>query len=496
MIKAWGLEKFPYAMVVLDLILVSVFYSLVIAHFPTQNGDNIEHIHSSFLIANGSVPYRDFFQHHNPLLWYIFAPLVKFFQYNTTIAEIVCFISFLVFLKSLVYVYRICEEFLTDKFWALMATAMVAIPMYKLCAIDFRPDNYMVFCLIAGIYYFFSYLRDKKQGQLSVSFVFWFVSFLFAQKAVFPLLCMSGAVLYFLYKKEIPTRMFLKALFWPFLGGIGFLYYLYHYEMIELYYKANYTFNLNLVEGFDMHRVNSMPWVFLTWVCIGMIGGVFSLFSINKYWKVVSFLFITEFFQRKFYFSPYIYYYWFLIYLAVLTGVPLLNKIDNKNRLVRLVFVSVLYFALYKSALFYWELKPKENDNMYLPDFITRQINPCDYVFNGDGYMYNLFGKDPHYYWQLIGQLDVIGEKTGVYPRPDMNELILKFKPKFVYGRSYFHKFSSENGRNEIVHYIDSELINKYYDFTGYGNVYVLKSEYDNRTCQKDSVDGDWYYKN
>ena len=56
--------------------------------------------------------------------------------------------------------------------------------------------------------------------------------------------------------------------------------------------------------------------------------------------------------------------------------------------------------------------------------------------------MYNLFGKDPAYYWQLIGQLDVIGEQTGIYPKPDINALILRLKPKFVYGKSYFNKFS------------------------------------------------------
>ena len=97
----------PYGAVILLLVFSALLHTFVSAHLPTQNGDNIEHIHSSFLIAIGQVPYRDFFQHHNPLLWYIFAPLTKLFEYNSTISEVVCFISFLVFLKSLVYVYRI-----------------------------------------------------------------------------------------------------------------------------------------------------------------------------------------------------------------------------------------------------------------------------------------------------------------------------------------------------------------------------------------------------
>ena len=80
--------------IALEFVLSLSVYLLAILYIPTQNGDNVEHIHSSFMVANGMVPYRDFFQHHNPLMWYMFAPLVKIFEYNVVILEIVCFISF------------------------------------------------------------------------------------------------------------------------------------------------------------------------------------------------------------------------------------------------------------------------------------------------------------------------------------------------------------------------------------------------------------------
>jgi len=40
------------------------------------NPDEFEHVHVSWCIANGMVPYRDFFEHHTPWLWYLLAPLV------------------------------------------------------------------------------------------------------------------------------------------------------------------------------------------------------------------------------------------------------------------------------------------------------------------------------------------------------------------------------------------------------------------------------------
>ncbi|MCM1323601.1 MAG: hypothetical protein NC218_05520 [Acetobacter sp.] len=488
-------QKLPYIAVVLELSIAAVFYALVSVYLPTQNGDNIEHIHSSFMIALGEVPYKDFFQHHNPLLWYLFAPLTKLFAYDSTIVEVVCFISFLVFLKSLVYVYYICSEFLCDKLWGVMAAAAVAVPGYKLYAIDFRPDNYMIFCLMGGIYYLFSHLRDKKQWQLSVAFLWFMLSFLFAQKALFPLGCLGVCVLYFWYEKSIETKMLFKALLVPVIGGLGFLFYLYHYDMISLYYICNYTFNLNLVKGFDFNRIINFSTVILIWVCLGWIGALAASVQGNKYWRVLAFLFVVEFIQRRFYFSPYLYYYWLLVYLAVLSGIPFVAKLDAKHNVVRFVFLIVLYYFLGKAIIYFGNIYKSRDDRPYLPDYVARQITPCDYVFNGDGYMYNLFGKDPAYYWQLIGQLDVIGEKTGIRPRPDMNKLIEDVKPKFVYGRSYFNKFSRESGRLEIVHYINPDIINRYYMPAGFGNVYRLKAEYDERRCVKDLKSGKWGYQ-
>ena len=57
--------------------IIYLFASIFISR--RAMGDDLEHIHASWLVWQGYIPYTDFFEHHHPLTWYIFAPLVGFF---------------------------------------------------------------------------------------------------------------------------------------------------------------------------------------------------------------------------------------------------------------------------------------------------------------------------------------------------------------------------------------------------------------------------------
>ncbi len=461
-----------------EFLVILGIYLMLLLNVPTQNGDNVEHIHSAFLVSQGMVPYRDFFQHHNPLMWFIFAPVADFFAYNVTVSEVVSFISFLVFLKSLVYVYHIVNEFGGGKVAGVLAYLCLMVPSYKVYGLDFRPDNYMVFCLMGGMYYYFRYLRDKKSNCLIFAGVYFVLSFLFAQKALFPLFVIGLSGLWFWHKKEIYTKDLVKMLAVSALIMGVFVGYLVYYDIFGLYFVSNFDFNLNLVKGFEMGRSAKADYYLKTWLWLGGIGSIWALVSGNKYRVFLGVMFWAEFLQRFFYFSPYAYYYWLLSYLAVLNGIFVISWFDSKQRMTR-VLVAVGVGMFLQSVLpYHLKVVDDSKGKGYLPDYITRKISKCDYVFNGDGLMYNMFGRDPHYYWQLIGQLDVVGEETGIREKPNINQLIEKYKPRFIYGKSYFNKFAEESGRREIVHYVDVGLIEKYYVKSMFVNVYELKDEY------------------
>lgn len=46
-----------------------------LARYP--DWDETEHLHSTWLVAHGHMPYLDFWQHHSPLLWIVLSPLMR-----------------------------------------------------------------------------------------------------------------------------------------------------------------------------------------------------------------------------------------------------------------------------------------------------------------------------------------------------------------------------------------------------------------------------------
>jgi hypothetical protein len=58
--------------------LASVFLALTLALslFRFLDADELEHVHSTWHVLSGALPYVDSFQHHHSLLWYVLAPVL------------------------------------------------------------------------------------------------------------------------------------------------------------------------------------------------------------------------------------------------------------------------------------------------------------------------------------------------------------------------------------------------------------------------------------
>ena len=118
---------------------------------------------------------------------------------------------------------------------------------------------------------------------------------------------------------------------------------------------------------------------------------------------------------------------------------------------------------------------------------IVQRSTPCDYILNGHGTIYNLYNRDPHYYWNLLGQTDVIGAKVGIHPLMDINKVIATYKPRIIRVSPFYDKYYEERGQKVIVHQPDMDLINKYYKNMDEGSdLYILRPEFAPAKCEVD----------
>ena len=134
----------------------------------------------------------------------------------------------------------------------------------------------------------------------------------------------------------------------------------------------------------------------------------------------------------------------------------------------------------------------KENRQLTNYEYVFNNTTPCDYVINGYYAVYNLKGKNTGYYSILLGQIDVLGEKLGIQKKDDLNNIIIKYKPKIISNNVYWDTYREQRGKKFPIHVIDNELINKYYDYSGYGDLFILKKQYQKRNCQYDGEQ--WRY--
>lgn len=485
-------QKFPLFFLLAHL-AAGLGYCLYIAWFTTTlGGDTLEHIHSSWLVYAEFVPYKDFFQHHNPLLWYLFAPFVGLHAYgldDNVITSSVVTAAILASFLTYYYLYLIASRFLIGKRGGVIAAAIAFTPYVLVSVVNFRPDNFMVAAFFAGLYYYFGYLQEKKLWSLSLSMLLFWASFMFLQKIIFTLVLLAAVTLYLLCRSRILWRDMLYALLLPFGLSLLFAVWLWHHDILSVWYQSNFTFNLHIPELFAGRRVGEF-WTELRLLLAGAgLAVLFCWRGANLYFKILAVLFVAELCQRLFYFSAFAYYFYQLLYLAaLLSAVFLEEKIFKRCFALIYVLLAALAFCMYKPAVYNGNIGSRTG-RFYEPlnKKILRYITPCDYVLNGDGTLYNLYNRDPHYYWNLLGQLDVIGAEVGIRPLMDINRVILTYKPKIISAAPYRSKYASERGIDIYVHRPDMELVSKYYKrFDNSDVLYILKPEYSRLKCDFD----------
>lgn len=437
--------------------------------------DDFEHLHASWLVWLGQVPYTDFFEHHHPLMWYVFAPLLGAMSGNMLVFFVVRFIVYLVSLVTLYWVYRLIKDFLADKTAALLAVNIFCFSNTALNAmVQFKPDAFMQLFFIGGLYCFFAYLRDGKQKQLNAAAVLWTVSFLFLQTLVFLLFPVGLLGIGLVVRKRIALLSVLKALILPFalvLAAVGFLYYS---GNLQRYYELNWLVNSAIWEEIRDYRITDYSPLYGV-LLSGMAAAVYKLWRCrNIYLWLVFALYVWELFLRTCYISVGLYYFkMLLLYNAVWLALALQDIYERRKKSAYVVVaVSVIFCG--KFWLFEGVGEINTLTMLGVATDITQNSSRSDIVLATNNMPLGVFNQNPHYYWfswKYIGKIDA---RLFAYAEPfDINRIIVQKRPKFV----YFEDDLKADYRAVSPYDIQPEVLRQFYQNAKYNTLYQRNAD-------------------
>ncbi len=210
--------------------------------------DEFEHAYSSFLIAEGDVIYRDFFQQHTPLFYLIFQCVFLVFKSSVEAMFACRFLVFLLYLGINIFTFKIANK-LFD--WR---SAIFSVIQLNLC-VAFFLRSYEVrtiilssFFLMVSIFYLLSYYKDSSRFNLYFSGITLCLCFISDTKGILFLPIFYVVLLVDLIKKRQIKRnikqciAYTSSFLMPFM--ILCMYFYYNNALIDFYINCfNYIYH-------------------------------------------------------------------------------------------------------------------------------------------------------------------------------------------------------------------------------------------------------------
>ncbi|MBR5154693.1 MAG: hypothetical protein IKW58_03110 [Alphaproteobacteria bacterium] len=437
--------------------------------------DEFEHLQVSFNIAKDQVPYRDFFEHHHGLLWYIGAFLLHPFFNDAIVLYLARIIGLIIFLSLLFSMYKLCRLFSISRLASLLAPLLYAnIRNIQENAINYRPDTLMTLFFMIGLIYFFKYLSQKSFHLLFVSFLMFFFSFMSLQKVLAPLVGVFFCIVYLIIRKQILLKDVLKALYIPFLLYLSYLTYLYKIGSLQDYWESCWILNFHLkivvsVKSYFIVPVSCLLTIYL--ITSKKFSHSIKLYSAIVLCNIAMIVTVFKLYNPQYEIQPYAL---FMVVFAI--SIDEVVKKYKKIASLMMLLLPIMSLIVFINA---YQIKKGTilAVNVALNSYIISVSSPSDYIIN------NFFvGGIRHYatgyYWFEYFATSRIHQH--LFPRrsfPELNLIIKARKPKVVLKDATFPNCLNDNyipTRNcKVVDKIDPKNFgNQYVDM---GFIYVRK---------------------
>jgi len=415
-----------------------------LALFRYFDHDELEHIHCAWYVLQGKIPYRDFFQNHNPVLWYVIAPFIYLLGEGTA----VMFLSRAVMLLSLAGI-ALSVRNISREAGASAREANYAILFVLSCStllnksIEVRPDIPQVFFGLLSCLYFLKYLKDRKPLQMTISGFWAGVSFVVLQKSVFLFGIAGISLLWLLIRKAATWRA-------PLLYALGSVVpiavlamYLVSTGSFGDYFLTNWALNMNQLKTHSpldrmFHSLIENPafWslaMLSLWTCFFRKRGGPALQMVTLWGMLLLgclFLFPRPQYQ----------YFIFPLALLAIPASRQLAWVFERFRCSTACRIGVLVLAFAAPwSVTAFRLTESNRPQLQMIRYVLNGTAPGDRIYDGD-IQFNLYRPDLHYFWYNVKPkrgLDSYNRVSGNrFSNYDIHALIEAKKPVFISAES------------------------------------------------------------
>lgn len=106
--------------------------------------DELEHLHAGFCVWQGMVPYRDFFEQHGPVLWYLSLPLFAIWGASLKVLFAGRLIIWLIGAATIGLTWHLGNKLYGRWAGPIAALLLLLLPAFQEKNIEWRPDNVAV----------------------------------------------------------------------------------------------------------------------------------------------------------------------------------------------------------------------------------------------------------------------------------------------------------------------------------------------------------------
>jgi hypothetical protein len=391
--------------------------------------DELEHLRASYFVSQGEMPYRDFFEHHHPLIWFTFAPIISILPHNIVLTLYAANIFAFVFsIGSTFLIFKIAQKFLGGAFSAILTLVfyfMYFTTWYSFSI--FKPDTFMRFFYLLGLYNFFIYYDKKKTKNLIISASSFTISFLYLQTIIFSILPLAIPFIYMIYKNKFIWKDLAKAGIIPIIIILSVVIWFYLSGTWNRYFELNWIYNSYLFDVIHSKTPSILP-VFSIEIIVAYISMAFIYFykEQNNIFNIISLLFVCECIQRVIFPAVYPHYLVLLLLFSSFIIGYTLNMV-NRKWIFKVLFIILIIASILNFITIY--ITNGKTTRNYLKEF---DKNPNASTINFDVSYFNVYAPKYSYYWFYPNFEYVDNSMFNTLPDYDINEIIRKHKPIYI----------------------------------------------------------------